>query len=307
MAEVAIHLPGSNEPAAVAGLAVMALGIHWAHELGYTVDRPHGMGEYVLLRFYSPMLVRTAAGMVHGKPGSCLLYTPEFPEWFSGRDVGHADDFVHLDGPDVPMLIGRYRVPVNLLFQPREVDFIPTMIAALSRELHGRELYWEQSVRTLVEWLLLRLGRLANEQESPDLTAADLAQAEVFRMIRTQIHERLQEHWTVGRMARMANLSASRFGVLYRKLFDVSPLEDLIEARLRRARMLLANAALSVGEAAAEAGFPNACYFSRLFRRRVGVSPRDYYRRALGGDEQGEASGTADPIGRSRVRRGFRR
>ncbi len=282
------------------GLAVTALGIHWSHELGYTVNRPHGMGEYVLLRFYTPMLVQTAAGLIQGEPDDCLLYSPKFPEWFSGRGVGHADDFVHLDGPDIPVLINRYRIPLNTIFRPREVDFIPTQIAAISRELHGRELFWQHSVRTLVDSLLLRLGRLANERESSDLTSSDLVQAELFRTIRMQIHERLQEHWTTEKMARMANLSVSRFGVLYRKFFKVSPLEDLIEARLTRARVLLANKALSVGEAAAEAGFRNVCYFSRLFRRRLGVPPKNYYRRALLDDENREKEGAS--LGRSNAR-----
>ena len=284
-----------GERTGIDGLAVTALGIHWIHELGYTINRPHGMGEYVLLRFYTPMLVQTAAGLMQGESGDCILYSPTFPQWFSGHNVGHADDFVHLDGPEVPALISRYRIPVNTIFRPREVDFIPTQIAAISRELHGRELFWQHSVRTLVDSLLLRLGRLANEQESSDLTSSNLAQAEVFRGIRMQVHERLQEHWTAASMARLANLSVSRFGVLYRKLFDVSPLEDLIEARLTRARVLLANKALSVGEAATEAGFRNACYFSRLFRRRVGIPPKDYYRRALLEDERGETAETRVP------------
>ncbi|MCJ7751033.1 MAG: AraC family transcriptional regulator [Armatimonadetes bacterium] len=278
-------MSGPGEADGAYGLTVTALGIHWVHEPGYTVDRPHGMGEYVLLRFYTPMLVQTAAGFVHGEPNDCLLYSPSFPQWFSGRNVGHADDFVHFDGPEVPELIARYRVPLNTPFRCREVDFIPELIAALSRELHGRELFWQHSAGMLLESLLLRLGRLTNEGESSDITPADLAQADILRSIRRQVHERLQEPWTAASMARLSNLSVSRFSVLYRKFFEVSPIEDLIAARLARARVLLANTALSVGEAAEEAGFRNACYFSRLFRRRFGIAPRDYYHRAPGTEE----------------------
>jgi transcriptional regulator GlxA family with amidase domain len=196
-----------------------------------------------------------------------------------------------MDGPEVPELVSRFRLPVNRLFRPREVDFIPPMITAIRRELYRREPFWQHSVRTLVETLLLRLGRLADEQERSGLTPADLARAEVFRSIRMQVHERLEERWTVASMAELANLSVSRFGVLYRKLFGVSPIEDLIDARLARARALLANAALSVGEAAAEAGFRNVCYFSRLFHRRVGSTPRDHYRRDLPERDSTKAAG----------------
>ncbi len=213
-------------------VVVTALGVRWVHELGYTVDRPHGLDEYVLLRFYSPMLVRTAAGLVNGEPDDCLLYAPRFPQWFSGRGVGHADDHMHVDGPGVSELVSRFRLPVNRLFRPREADFIPPMLTAISRELHRREPFWERSVRTLVETLLLRLGRLTNEHEQSGLKPADLTHAEALRTIRMQVHERLEERWTVARMAGLANLSVSRFGVLYRSLFGTSPIEDLIDAAI---------------------------------------------------------------------------
>jgi AraC-like DNA-binding protein len=259
-------------------LEVTGLGVLWVRHLGFTIDRPHGLGEYLLLRFYTPMLVRTAAGLVHGEPGDCLLYEPAFPQWFTGRGVGYIDDWAHIRGRAMPELVARYRVPVNALFRPREVDFFSPILEAINRELYRRELFWENSVQMLVESLLMRLGRLANEQARFDLRPADLARAEVFRNVRMQVHERLEERWTVARMAELAHVSASRFAVLYKKLFGVSPVEDLIDARLARARALLTNAGLSVGEVATQTGFTSLCYFSRLFHRRVGTTPRDYHR-----------------------------
>ena len=83
----------------------------------------------------------------------------------------------------------------------------------------------------------------------------------------------------MARMAQLTHMSPSRFAVLYKRILGASPTEDLIEARLARARGLLTNAGLSVGEVAAETGFTSLSYFSRLFRRRVGTTPRDYQRR----------------------------
>jgi AraC-like DNA-binding protein len=250
---------GDQEEAAT--LAVTGLGVLWVRQLGFTIDRPHGLGQYLLLRFYTPMLARTVAGLVHAEPGDCLLYEPTYPQWFSGRGVGYIDDWIHITGPAMPALVRRYEVPVNRLFRPRELDFFSPTLEAISRELYRRELFWQQSVRLLVESLLMRLGRLANEQESSDLGPADLARAEVLRRARMQVHERLEQRWTVASMAELAHVSTSRFAVLYKKLFGVSPVEDLIDARLARARALLTNAGLSVGEVAAQTGFSSlSCY-----------------------------------------------
>ena len=282
------HLDGREEPHR---LKVKGFGVHWVRKLGQTIDRPHGYGGYLLLRFYTPMLVRTAAGLLHGEPDDCLLYEPTFPQWFTGRGVGYTDDWLWITGPAIPELVGRYRVPVNRLFRQGEVDLFPRMLRAIEREIHRRELFWQDSVRMRVELLLMQLGRLANEQERLDLTAVESARAEVLRNVRMQVHERLKERWTVKSKAQVANHSPSRFAVLHKKLFGLSPIDDLLEGRLATARVLLMNAGMSVGEVAAQTGFSSPPYFSRLFHRRVGCTPRDYHRRDLQEGESKEAAG----------------
>jgi len=263
-------------------LAVTGLGVLWVRQQGFTINRPRGLGDdYLLLRFYTPMLVHTAAGMAQGEPGDCLLYEPTFPQWYSGRDVGFIDDWLRITPPGMPELIRRYQVPVNTLFRPRKLDFFSPTLEAISGDLRRRELFWRDSVRMLVERLLMTLGRLVNEEEFPSLGTANLGRPDALRSVRMQVHERLDEPWTVTRMAELAHVSASRFGVLYKKILGVSPAEDLIEARLARAQELLTNSGMSVGEVAAQTGFTSSSYFSRLFRRRVGATPRDYRRRHL--------------------------
>jgi AraC-like DNA-binding protein len=301
-------MAGPSHPEEADELSVTGLGVLWVRQLGFTIDRPHGLGQYLLLRFYTPMLVRSADGLVQGEPDDCLLYEPTFPQWFTGRGVGYIDDWAHITGPAMPELVRRYRVPVNRVFQPRELDFFSPMLEAINREMYRRELFWQHSVRMLVESLLMRLGRLANKQEWSDLGPADLARAEVLRSARMQVHERLEQRWTVASMAELAHVSASRFAVLYKKLFGVSPIEDLIDARLARARALLTNAGISVGEVAAQTGFASLCYFSRLFHRRVGCTPREYSLRdprmrrrteAAGGGAPAQVATTA-PVGVAR-------
>ena len=272
-------------------LAVTGLGVLWVRQHGFTIDRPRGLGDdYLLLRFYTPMLVRTAAGVVHGEPGDCLLYEPTFPQWFTGRGVGFIDDWVHITSQGMPELIRRYQIPVNTLFRPRNLDFFSPTLQAISREQRRRELFWRDSVRMLVQQLLMRLGRSLDKQGSPNLQPGDLVRSDALRSVRMEVHERLDEHWTVAKMAQLAHMSASRFAVLYKRVLGVSPAEDLIEARLARARELLTNSGTSVGEVAAQTGFKNPSYFSRIFRRRVGTTPRDHHRRRSREGQRAEAT-----------------
>lgn len=285
-------MAGSRNREEADSLEVTGLGILWVRQQGFTIDRPHGLGDdYPLLRFYTPMLVHTTDGMVHGEPGDCLLYEPTFPQWYTGRGVGFIDDWLRVTPPGMSELIRRYGVPVNTLFRPRKLDFFSPTLEAIGAELRRRELFWRDSVRMLAEQLLMRLGRLVNEQEFPGPGTAHLVAPDALRSTRMQVHERLEERWTVASVVQLAHMSPSRFAVLYKSILHVTPGEDLIEARLARARELLANTGMSVGEVAAQTGFTSPSYFSRLFGRRVGTTPSDFKRRHLQEAHRAEPAG----------------
>jgi len=63
---------------------------------------------------------------------------------------------------------------------------------------------------------------------------------------------------------------------LFVRYRGVSTKEYLTRYRLSRACELLRHAPLSVGEIAAEVGYPDALTFSRLFKKHIGVSPAKY-------------------------------
>ncbi len=77
-------------------------------------------------------------------------------------------------------------------------------------------------------------------------------------------------------LAAAANLSKYHFSVQYKKLTGYSPIKHFIHMKMEHACFLLDASALSIGEIAAELGYDDALYFSRLFRQTLGVSPTRY-------------------------------
>jgi len=90
------------------------------------------------------------------------------------------------------------------------------------------------------------------------------------------VHSRLDHPWQIEDMAARIGLGINRFGVLYRQRFGLSPGEDLMCERMRRARMLLTTDDKRIGEIALAVGFQDRSWFSRCFKQRVGCSPRAY-------------------------------
>ena len=62
----------------------------------------------------------------------------------------------------------------------------------------------------------------------------------------------------------------------YKQFFSSTPHSDLIEVRLDKAKNLLTNQALSIGQTAEICGFSNLSHFSRYFKRHCGCSPREW-------------------------------
>ncbi len=83
-------------------------------------------------------------------------------------------------------------------------------------------------------------------------------------------------------LADSLHLSAEHFHRLFRAALGITPLRHLLRIRMRRAQQMLADPGRSIGEIATACGYADAFYFSRVFRKYFGRSPR-LYRAAIAG------------------------
>ena len=78
-----------------------------------------------------------------------------------------------------------------------------------------------------------------------------------------------------GEAARM-NMTLTHFRRIFKELSGMPPQQFLLHCRLRKAAELLQNSRLTIKEVAAQSGWDNVFYFSRLFRRQYELSPGRY-------------------------------
>ncbi len=78
-------------------------------------------------------------------------------------------------------------------------------------------------------------------------------------------------------LARLCGMSEAYFRRLFRKAFSTSPVSYIRDRRIAYAKELLRVGEHSVGEVAVLSGFGDAAYFSREFKKAVGVAPRDFF------------------------------
>ncbi len=83
------------------------------------------------------------------------------------------------------------------------------------------------------------------------------------------------------------NLNSAYFSTLFKRTFGVNFLDYLTELRMEAAKNLLADPLRSTAEVAGMVGYESANYFTRAFKKKVGMTPTDYRRAAAqnrGGD-----------------------
>ena len=77
-------------------------------------------------------------------------------------------------------------------------------------------------------------------------------------------------------VARLCNMSPSRFCREFKAAFDVTFVEYLANHRMAQAKRLLANPSMPVADVAVAVGFSDPSYFTRVFKRQEGVAPSEY-------------------------------
>lgn len=92
------------------------------------------------------------------------------------------------------------------------------------------------------------------------------------------MHNRLDEPWTLERIAAEVGMSRSKFAESFRERVGCSPMTYLADWRIQKAVNMLTSSRLSVQQVAARTGYQSAAAFTRAFSQKTGASPKNFRR-----------------------------
>ena len=243
---------------------------------------------YTLCCFQTPFLYECDGGILEGNAGDLLLTEPDRVIYHGPRPdakEGTVNGYVRF-GPaeEVAAWLEKYPLPLNRAFSVGRDDFLRPYIESICEESAAAETGSGDMIHCTLLEMLIGMHRAFTQTVTPDSVKR-------IRAVRNAVHGKPEEDWSLGRMADRSGYSVSRFSALYRDLYGVSPVQDVIDARIHRAKNLLLHSGMNVSEVACCCGFCSVSHFSKLFRKSAGMSPSQYVRMKKGGAAGGSVKG----------------
>jgi AraC family transcriptional regulator of arabinose operon len=179
---------------------------------------------------------------------------------FLGNEVSAWEDLLGLRGPDRPS--------VRALPEDRLDELaLDQVFAALERGFDIRHLVASAAA---LRHSLSRVAQLGTDHRDPRSASERVALS-----IETLRRDWQRSHG-LAELASVAKVSVAHYSALFRRQTGFSPIDYIIRLRVKHACRLLDTTTLPIGTVGYRTGYEDPYYFTRCFRRVMGVSPRAY-------------------------------
>jgi AraC family transcriptional regulator of arabinose operon len=151
----------------------------------------------------------------------------------------------------------------------REVDMIDHLFQEIDQINKQDSMLSEELSLNLLEQILIRCREFDDSKPTSPVDPR-IQRACLF------IHENIASELSIDELARVACMSPSRFSHLFKKQKEVSVRQWIEDQRIALARQLLITSDLAINQVAQYLGYQDALYFSRVFKKNLGESPREF-------------------------------
>ncbi|WP_312433248.1 helix-turn-helix domain-containing protein [Lacrimispora sp.] len=135
-----------------------------------------------------------------------------------------------------------------------------------------RSIYRFTNVKQIAEWMTIFRDGLCEVLKSKRKTY----KAHVITNVQKYINNHVSEKLTLNEVAGVFGLSPNYLSILFKKNCGTGFSEYIAQAKINRAKALLMEQDMKIYEAADQLGFESAFYFSKVFKKVTGLSPREF-------------------------------
>lgn len=240
----------------------------------FSTSRPGGRSDWQLLyvaegktHFYIDGRERilTRGNMILFRPQDVQLYE------YYGQEAPDVC-WVHFTGFDVGAILERCGISAGqkVFFAGTSPEYAG-LYHRMIQELQLRRTNFRNLMELMLQQIFLLAGRCLREGRQTGNEALD----EIQRATQ-YFHENYNRPISIRDYAAQRHMSQCWFIRSFRQVTKVTPMQYIVSLRITNARNLLDHTNYSVSRVAESVGYDNSLYFSRLFKKHVGLSPSEY-------------------------------
>nr|WKN34836.1 AraC family transcriptional regulator [Tunicatimonas sp. TK19036] len=252
-----------------------------AHPTGYYFDWNNGraLDEYQLNYITEGFgYLETSQGLFKIKPGMVMIIHPGVKHRYRpDKKTGWVENYIGFKGNLAPHFL-------NLAFRD-----IPSPVLSCGNRVEIIDVYQKifdltqiqkPAYQQVASGMILKLvGLLLSIQKQSGIEGKDIE--DLITTARAYMWENVDKTADLQAFAKSKNFSYSSFRKLFKQYTGIAPYQYFLDLKIVRAKELIASTDKSVKEMAYELGFDSIHYFSRLFKKKTGVSPSEFRRRFL--------------------------
>jgi len=237
--------------------------------------RPKGRIDYQLLY--------VASGKTHfyfdGKDrevtaGHMILFQPRQEQHYEYFAKDKPEVYwVHFTGGDVKNILRRYEIPLdNPVFYSGSSSTYAYLFKEMINELQTCRVGYQELLEMYLRQIFLLVQRSRQERKP---TVSSYIQEEM-EYARRYFNEHYNEPISIEEYAQSRGMSVSWFLRNFKQITTMSPMQYILSIRMNNAVSLLETTDYNITEISAIIGYDNPLYFSRIFRKQIGMSPSDF-------------------------------
>jgi AraC-like DNA-binding protein len=277
------------------GLYVTTVGSSWCEPRAPYPPAPHPAGYHFnwergrILSEFQVIYVTRGEGTLETKSAGTrtvragqafLLFPGEWHRYRPAPQEGWDEHWLGFAGACAERLLER-----GLISACRPVfnaGLASDLMAAFTRTINLVKQESPGFQQSLAAVVLEILGRIHAAERTTEVGADELRKA----VMETKLYlaERLDESINLPALAGHFAVSYNTLRRAFKLHTGFSPHQYQLELRISKAKQLLAGTSLTIKEIADQLGFESPYYFSRLFKRRIGLSPEVWRYQAHGGN-----------------------
>lgn len=239
-------------------------------------ERPRGAAEHILIYCVEGQGWCDIAGARHAVPaGHALLIPRHTPHAYAAAErQPWSIHWVHFLGADADYYLRQmpehtFVIPVSNAAGPHLAAVFAQCYAKLTAGYSSTgAIYVSHALRHLLGILFFD-----NADFAPGARPAEVRS---FESLIADMQNRADGQMRLAELARQAGLSVPHFSVLFKRRTGMPPMSFFIHLKMQAACRLLDSSNRPCKEIAASLGYDDPYYFSRIFRRVMGMSPKTY-------------------------------